>query len=182
VKNELNDINAAINGDNNAYARIIKRHQAHVAKIMWRFCLDKNTCEELTQDVFMEAYFSLKSYKAKAPLENWLSRIATRVGYKFWKEKKSRKESLPLEELDKWSLDTDNLQAKEAAQLLYSLLNKLPPKDRLVLTLMYFEDCSVKQIANRTAVTVPMVKMRIHRARKKMKIIAEELGIAEALK
>ena len=83
---DLEDIRQSRQGDNEAYRRLIERHQEHVGRILWRFTRDRQVHEELVQDAFVEAYLSLASYRGKAPLAHWLSRIATRVGYHYWKQ------------------------------------------------------------------------------------------------
>jgi len=149
---------------------------------MWRFSRDQTVCEELVQEVFVEAYFSLKSYRGQAPFLHWLRKIATRVGYRFWKEQTRGKHRLPLADFDEIeSTEADSIDPSEAAHILHSLLARLPQSDRLVLTLIYFEQCSTKEIAERMGWTRAMVKMRAFRARKKMKEIAESEMLLEKL-
>ncbi len=83
---ELEDVRLSRRGDSDAYTRLIKQHQSHVSRILWRFSRDPLVHEELVQDVFVEAYLSLGSYREKAPFDHWLSRIATRIGYRYWKQ------------------------------------------------------------------------------------------------
>ena len=80
----LADVKAAASGDGEAYGRVIRRYQETIARRMVRFTRDRRTIEELVHDVFVEAYFSLPRYRGDAPLEHWLQRIATRVGYRYW--------------------------------------------------------------------------------------------------
>jgi len=149
---------------------------------MWRFSRNQTVCEELVQEVFVEAYFSLKNYRGQAPFLHWLRKIATRVGYRFWKEQTRGKHRLPLADFDAIeSTEADSIDPFEAAQMLHSLLARLPQSDRLVLTLIYFEQCSTKEIAERMGWTRAMVKMRAFRARKKMKEIAESEMLLEKL-
>ena len=139
-------------------------------------------CEELVQDVFVEAYFSLKSYRGRAPLLHWLRKIGVRVGYKYWKEQAKTKAAVPLQEFDAIEAEqAEALEPSEAAELLHALLARLPAADRLVLTLMYFEQCGTKEIAARMGWTRAMVKMRAHRARKKLRTIAESENLLEKL-
>jgi RNA polymerase sigma-70 factor (ECF subfamily) len=149
---------------------------------MWRFSRNPGVCEELVQEVFVEAYFSLKSYRGQAPFLHWLRTIGTRVGYRFWKEQKKTKALLPLTDFDIIEKkDADAVDSSVAAELLHSLLARLPRADRLVLTLMYFEQYSTREIAEQMGWNRAMVKMRALRARKKLKTIAERENLLEKL-
>lgn len=172
---ESEDIKRSRNGDHEAYRRLIESHQEYVGRIMWRFSRDKRVHEELVQDVFVEAYLSLDSFRQKAPFSHWLSTIATRVGYSYWKKTAANKkaEALSFEQWDQLdNTDGQMNDAREAAELLYKLLAQLPPRDRLVLTLRYLEDCDVAETAQRTGWTKTMVKVQTLRARAKLKKLA----------
>ena len=181
---DLQDIRACLAGDQDAYARLVFRYEKQVASLMWRFTRDKQLLEELTQDVFVEAYFGLAGYTGKGAFMNWLWRIATRVGYRFWKNqaKNSQTASLPSPEFlaDKHS-ENKQISADQAGEILTYLLSKLKPKDRLVLTLHYFQQLPFKEIAERTGWATAAVKMRAHRAKKKLKKIANEENLSEKL-
>jgi len=75
--------------------------------------------------------------------------------------------------------DIDNLQPSQAAQILTELLERLSPPDRLVLTLMYFQDCTTQQIAQQTRWSKAAVKMRAMRARNKLKKLLQTQGFWE---
>jgi RNA polymerase sigma-70 factor (ECF subfamily) len=158
-------------GDGGAFGLLIKRHQGQVGKIMWRFSRDRTVHEELVQDAFVEAYLSLDGYRGRAPFSHWLARIATRVGYHYWRQqaRRRRTETYSLEEWD--GVDrrgAGESEAAEAAELVHGLLERLPAKDRLVLTLRYIDGCSVAETAGRTGWTQSLVKVRTWRARKKL--------------
>ena len=176
---EYDDIRQSQQGDSDAYHRLIERHQAHIGKLLWRFTRDKNCHEELVQETFVQAYFSLRTYKAQAPLEHWLTRIATRVGYRFWKEQAKHQHATLLE--NEWddlaNLETPETEPQEAAEFVHHLLSRLPPRDRLVLTLRYLEQCDVAETAQRTGWNPTMVKVQTHRAKQKLKALAEKADI-----
>jgi RNA polymerase sigma-70 factor (ECF subfamily) len=176
------DIQATLAGDETAFERLIRRYQEQIARLMWRFSRDSAVCERLVQDTFVEAYLSLKSYKAKAPFLHWLKKIATRTGYRFWKEQDRARLVLPLDDLDFAAPDDPKeIEPYKAAEILHALLDRLDSTERLVLTLMYFEDCSIKEIAQRMGWTSAGTKMRASRARRKLKKIAEKEKILEKL-
>ena len=169
------DIRASLEGDGEAYGRLVERHQAQIARRMWRFTRDRRELEELVQDVFVEAYYSLRGYRGAAPFEHWLNRIATRVGYRFWKRRQQAAREVPLQDWDDFEQPGENpLETQEAAELLHDLLGQLPPRDRLVLTLLYLEELSVAEAARRTGWSRTMVKVQAHRARKKLRALLEK--------
>jgi RNA polymerase sigma-70 factor (ECF subfamily) len=168
---ELEDVRQSRRGDSGAYTRLIERHQKQVSRILWRFSRDRLVHEELVQDVFVEAYMSLGSYRGKAPFGNWLSRIATRVGYRYWKQaaRRHETESFTLAEWDQVPDESpDEMEPSRAAALVHRLLAQLRPRDRLVLTLRYLEGCDVAETARRTGWTRSMVKVQSLRARKRL--------------
>ena len=176
------DIAACLNGDKDSYANLVRRYEKQITKLMWRFSRDPGVCEELVQEVFVEAYLSLSSYRGEAPFLHWLRRIGSRVGYRFWKQQARAKATVPLADFD--SIETeasDTVDPSVAAEVLHSLLARLPRPDRLVLTLMYFEQCSTREIAERMGWSRAVVKMRAFRARRKLKAIAEREDLLEKL-
>jgi RNA polymerase sigma-70 factor (ECF subfamily) len=177
----LDDVKLTRRGDPEAYRRLIERHQDHVARMLWRFSRDRRVHEELVQDVFVEAYLSLRGYHGKAPLDHWLARIATRVGYRYWKEKARRKGAEPFD-LEKWDEAVSDghaaaaLEPDDAGALLHQILAQMSPRDRLVLTLRYLEQCDVVETARRTGWTKTMVKVQTLRARNRLRKLVEQSG------
>lgn len=179
---DADDLRLAGQGDGDAYRRLIERHQEHVSRILWRFSRDRGVHEELVQDVFVESYLSLNRYRAEAPFEHWLTRIATRVGYRYWKEKARRQRMEPFD-VREWEKATDgdgvlqSLEPDQAAELLHRVFEQLSPRDRLVLTLRYLEQCDVVETARRTGWSKTMVKVQTMRARKRLQKLLERSGL-----
>lgn len=89
---------------------------------------------------------------------------------------------MPLEDIDFAAPENkQEIEPEKAADILHNLLEKLDVSERLVLTLMYLEDCPISQIAERMGWTVAGTKMRAMRARKKLQKIAEKEKILEKL-
>ena len=175
------DIRSVLRGDGEAYAKLVRKYQETIASQMWRFCRQRGVCEELTHEVFVEAYMSLRRYRGDAPLVHWLRRIATRVGYRYYKRQAARRaeNTIGLQEWDQTGAPTETksnleaMEATEAAATVHTLLAQLPPRDRLVLTLIYLEECSVAEAADRIGWSQTMVKVQAHRARKKLKKLCD---------
>jgi len=171
---DASDIAASLQGDGAAFAHLIRRYQGQVAGDLSRFTHDRLRLEELTQDVFVEAYNSLRTYRGEAPFGHWLRKITVRVGYRFLKEagkNRARDEAVP--EPASTEADPEPGPAEAAARV-QGLLAKLAPRDRLVLTLMYMQGLSVAEIADRTGWSRIMVKVQAFRARQRLKRLLEK--------
>jgi RNA polymerase sigma-70 factor (ECF subfamily) len=171
---DAQDLRAAAAGNGDAYARIVRLHQPCIAKRMFRFTRDPAMAEELTHDVFVEAYFSLKHYRGDAPFEHWLQRIATRVGYRFWKqERRNRKRRNLLETHARETAPPPCRPAVDSTEGLDRIMDQLPPRDRLVITLLYLDEKTVEETARLTGWSKVMVKVQAHRARAKLRRLME---------
>jgi RNA polymerase sigma-70 factor (ECF subfamily) len=178
---DARDIRASRNGDSDAYGRLVSRYQDEIARYMWRFTRDRRACEELVQDTFVEAYFSLKSFRGRSPFSHWLKKIATRTGYRFWKTQARADRATGLAGQDDLArlaqTPPSDLPPSEAAELVQYLFARLRPRDRLVLTLMYLDEMPVAAIADLTGWSRTLVKVQVHRARTRLKKLMEEMGI-----
>jgi RNA polymerase sigma-70 factor (ECF subfamily) len=172
------DIAEILNGNRDVFTELIKRYQNQVTAKMWRFTRDRLQLEELVQDVFVEAYGSLRSFKQGAPFLPWLMKIAVRVGYRYWKKTAKTPKEISLDGLGEIIASKDKIKPDQAAELLHSMLDTLPSKDRLVLTLTYFEECSTTEVSELTGWSRIMTKVRLHRARRKLKrLIGKKLSL-----
>lgn len=169
------DIALSLRGDEEAYARIVRRYQPLIARQLWKYTRDAGQLEELLQEVFVEAYTSLAGFRGDAPLLHWLRRITTRVGYRFWRLQAQRRErEAALDTLAEPRETADFRSGAEAAELVHLLLAALPPRDRLVLTLLYLEELDTHEIADLTGWSRTLVKVQAFRARQKLKKLLDE--------
>lgn len=115
-------------------------------------------CEELTHDVFVEAYMGLRSFRFNAPFLHWLRRIAVRVGYRHWRTEKRDARIGSIEESQSHGFVPARMDqstsVSDAAEYVHWLLSQLSPPDRLILTLIYLDSCSIKEAAFRCGWTV----------------------------
>jgi RNA polymerase sigma-70 factor (ECF subfamily) len=159
------DISLTTKGDGDAYQRLIHRHQQAVTRRMAKFSTNPAQLEELTHDVFVEAFFSLRSFRGEAPFSHWLMGIATRVGYKFWKQQTRARQREPLPEIP--------FETPEIDDSLAPVLAQLSPRDRIVVTLLYLEEKTVAETAAILKWSQTMVKVQSFRARAKLRKLME---------
>lgn len=174
---DSDDIAAAQAGDADAFGRLVRRHQDGIAAQMRRFTRDPAALEELVQDVFVEAYLGLRGYRGVAPWLHWLRRIAVRIGYRFWTRRGATAARLTDEEWRKVRGEAALPgQAEEAADLAHRLLAMLPTEDRLVLTLLHLEGCTVAEAAERIGWSESNTKVRAFRARERLRHLVQGGG------
>jgi RNA polymerase sigma-70 factor (ECF subfamily) len=171
---DLADARAALDGDGPAFGRIVARHQQAVARQLSRFARDSGTREQLVADTFVEAWQSLAGWSGTSPLGAWLRTIATRVGYRHWREQarvrdvRDADDPRLAEALARAAGPSPDPSPREAAELLAALLARLAPRDRLVLTLLYWDGCSTEEAAALTGWSRTMVKVQAFRARRRL--------------
>ena len=137
------------------------------------------------QEVWLKAYHKLASFRGDAPFEHWLMRLAVRTCYDFLRGHQRNREAsftdLTEPESD-WlerfvtAPETATDQSEAARQLVSRVLEQLSPPARLVITLLEIEDRSVKEIAEITGWSVPLVKVRAFRARAEMRKVLARLA------
>jgi RNA polymerase sigma-70 factor (ECF subfamily) len=179
---ERQEIAAARGGDDDAFRRIVQRHQSTIATQMLRFSRDPTVVEELVHDVFVEAFVSLNAFRHRSPFEHWLRKIAVRVGYRLWRTQardRHRRDAMLSEPTLQAALQTPCETASDATERLHQVLEMMSHRDRLVLTLLYWDDRSVAEAAELAGWTQTMVKVQAHRARKKLKRLLEEVNTEE---
>lgn len=177
--NEQDDetlIAACLTNDRDSFAKLIERYEHAVARILWRFTRDPLVLEELVQDTFVEAYFSLHRFRKGAPFFPWLRVIATRVGYRSWRRAKRdlEKETL-LAQMAVPFANGASSNPSETADYVYHMLAQLPAKERLILTLQYLEGFSTQEIAEQMGWSVTLAKVRAFRARKHLRAFLSKM-------
>lgn len=169
---DIQDIEQTLTGDGDAYGRLVARYQSEIGQWLWRFTRDRTIWEELVQSVFVEAYIHLARFRREAPFLHWLRKIATRVGYHHWQAQgRQRRRNVQALVTDPpvSAPEQDISEQQDEAAMLHSLLAQLPPRDRLVLTLLHIEERSVAETAQLVGWSQVMVKVQAFRARKKLR-------------
>jgi len=168
----------AVAGDAAAFDRLVERWQDRVFRLARRFFRRGEDAEEVAQEVFMKLYATLPRYRADAPFEHYLLRIATNACHDKLRRRRSRPETPAGDRTGETAAWLDRAlrgraieaaQAEEARGLAADLLARLPPKDRIVLVLLDLEGRSSAEVAQATGSTRAAVKIRAMRARRALR-------------
>ena len=170
------DIVAAVRrGRREGQTEMVCHYAERVFAMIARQVADPMDAEELTQDTFMRAFDHIDSYDAqRASLSTWLCRIAYRLTLDFLKRR--RPMIVSMEDSKVWQADISDeaLEAglstgrEENIERLQALMDELPDDERMLLTLYYFEDRPLTEIAYITGIEAKPLANRLYRTRKKL--------------
>ena len=184
-RTEAELIAAVLRGDAASFEPLIAKFSPRVFATARRYARRDSEVEDIVQEVWLKAYQKLGSFRGEAPFEHWLMRLTVRTCYDFLRRHQRNRESAftDLSEPETDWLDrhttgpeTAGENADAARQLVERVLTKLSPQARLVITLLEIEDRSVKEIAELTGWSVPLVKVRAFRARAEMRKILARIA------
>ena len=154
---------------------MVGRYGQEIFAMIARLVPDVMDAEELTQDTFLRAFSHIDTYDSKrASLATWLCRIAYRLALDFLKRRRLCVVSMDHPEIWQVDINDEQLEAElstgseERIQMLEKLLDDLPPDERLLLTLHYFEKRSLDECAFVMDATSHALANRLYRIRKKL--------------
>ena len=171
-------IAAVLEGDPASFEPLVARYTPRLFATARRYARREDEVEDIVQEIWTKAYQKLASFRGEAPFEHWLMRLAVRTCYDFLRaHQRNREQSFSeLSEpetdwLDSYVADPDSASETAAAarELVDKVLAELSPPARLIITLLEIEERSVKEIAELTGWSVPLVKVRAFRARAEMR-------------
>jgi len=178
-------IAAVLKGDTASFEPLIAKYSPRVFATARRYARRESEVEDIVQEVWLKAFQKLSTFRGEAPFEHWLMRLAVRTCYDFLRAHQRKREATfsELSEPEKDWLDRFVIAPEQASEeaaaaraLIGRLLDRLSPAARLVITLLEIEDRSVKEIAELTGWSVPLVKVRAFRARAEMRKCLERIA------
>lgn len=182
---DAEQIEAVLGGETSRFEALVTKYQPRVFATARRYARRESEVEDIVQEIFLKAFQKLASYRGEAPFDHWLMRLAVRTCYDFLRRHQRNRENsftdLSAEESD-WleraeqHPETAGENSAAARELVQKLLEQLSPAARLVITLLEIEERSVKEIAQLTGWSVPLVKVRAFRARAEMRKCLERIA------
>jgi len=172
-------------GDQLAGRALIDAFYPFVISLIRRHIFDREAVEDLAQQTFVRCFAKIDQWKSEKPLEPWLAQIAVNLCRDHYRSRQSKRElrwsDLSAKEQSAMSATLQSSASEserlneESRALLHRLLDTLNADDRMVLSLLYFEDRSTDQIAALSGWSRTLVKVRAFRARKKLRKAFEQL-------
>jgi RNA polymerase sigma-70 factor (ECF subfamily) len=166
-------------GDKEAFEELVRRHQHRVFGVAGGILHRREDVEDIAQQVFVKAYFSLKRFDQRAAFSTWLYKITVNECWDLLRKKKVRpllyesdlseeqaQQFSATERLDSGAQDvSDRLEAQEQVE---RLLQGLDERDRMMLILKEVEGFAIDEIAEILDLNANTVKVRLFRARRRI--------------
>lgn len=177
---EVEWIRRAQKGDEEAFGQLVRRYQGRVFALAFHLVRQRDDAEDLAQEIFLKIFRAIRSYNFRASFGAWVSRVAVNHCYDHLRRQRSSKVTYY------WQLPDERRQMLESGlgggeapgpnieeeavlkDLVAKLLDRAPPEDRTVLVLKEVEGRSVEEVGEILGWTPSKVKVRLHRARKRM--------------
>lgn len=154
-----------------AYIHAVDTYGDTVFRIAYSYCRQRNDAEDITQNVFLKLFQSNTEFQNLEHMPKWLIRVtaneAKNLRSSFWK-----KRIVPLEDSD--TLQQYSFPYPESSDL-HDAVMKLPPKYRMVIHLYYYEDYSIREIAEILERRETTVQTQLMRARSRLKSMLKEV-------
>ena len=178
-------IEQTLKGDTKAFGELVERYQAFVYTIVIRIVKVREEAEEVAQDSFIKAFQSLSSYRGESKFSSWLYSIAYRKALDALRKNKKNNSLELIEEITEGDCSViENaltyIEDKERSEVIKKCILELPEKEAAIITLFYFEEQSIKEIAKITELTEDNVKVKLYRSRKKLFSLLKHYILPEA--
>jgi RNA polymerase sigma-70 factor (ECF subfamily) len=180
-------ISRVLRGEQQAFAELVNRYQNFVFTITLRYTDNREDAEEIAQDIFVKAYRSLADFRGASKFSTWLYTIVTTSCITFLRKKKLETHSLDdekvFEQIDNQNsgFSANQVEQKSRVAMVNEAIKLLSPDDAKVITLFYKGEQSLDEIGIIMGLEPNTVKVKLHRARQRLKEKMEKFFPQEIL-
>jgi RNA polymerase sigma-70 factor (ECF subfamily) len=168
-------ISQVLKGDHNAYSLLVERYKSYVFTLTLRFTKNREDAEEVSQDIFIKAYRYLADFKGTAKFSTWLYTIVNTTCITFLRKKRLDVQSLDDERTFEVADSKDSgfqanqVEQKSRQNMVNQAIALLNPDDAEIITLFYKNEQSLEEIGQILGLEANTAKVRLHRARTRLK-------------
>jgi RNA polymerase sigma-70 factor (ECF subfamily) len=171
-------IKRILSGESHLYKELVERHSSNIYNLVLGVVSRKEDAEEVSQDVFVKAFFSLKSFRGECSFSTWVYRIAYNMAISCTRRKKRSYVPIDLNNSQIFSDDNSVYEKSNEREIMYSILQKallqLDAKDRFLILSFYMNEKTIKELVVITGMSESNVKVRLHRVKKQLNVIMNE--------
>ncbi|MFN4810663.1 MAG: RNA polymerase sigma factor [Bacteroidota bacterium] len=185
-QDELDLIERLKRGEESAFRSLVEQYQDLVYNTALGIVQNESDAEDVAQEVFIQVFRSIGTFKSEAKLSTWIYRITTTRALDLLRARKSKKrfgllkrlweteEESPVENISDFNHPGVSLERKEEAAQLITAIAQLPENQKVAFVLHKLEGLSYLEIAEVMGNTLPAVESLMHRARLNLRKILEK--------
>lgn len=178
INNDQHYINKVKEGDANSFTILVDNYKDLVFSLALKIMKNREEAEEVSQDTFIKAYRSLHNFKGESKFSTWLYKITYNNCMDRVKKISRSYNTHTIDEVVENRIEStqnvlDSIERDERAQLMKECLNELPEDERTILWMFYYQELSLKEIIDVTSYSQANLKVKLHRARKKLLSIVQ---------
>lgn len=179
INNDQYIINQVIEGDTKAFSILVDRYKDLVFTLAIRMLKQREEAEEVSQDVFVKVFKSLHKFKGDSKLSTWIYKVTYNTCLDAIKKHKRKHIEVKIDKYNAYDIEViddafEKLADDDRQKEVKSCVEALASEDSFILTLYYFEELSLDEIAKITALKANNVKVKLHRARKRLAVIMKQ--------
>ncbi len=165
-----------LNGDEDAFHTLVARYQRQLFYCVKSVVFNSEDAKDITQEAFIRAFNNLKKLKNRDSFKNWLFQIAMNLSKDHLRKKKE------LVELGNWIQDEKyaiekEIAGKDLAKRIKVILESMPPKQRMILSLYLLKEMKPKEIANYLNMNQATVRTNLHFGLKNLRSLMTSEGV-----
>ncbi len=149
--------------------RLMSTYGDYIAHICYIYLKNKTLAEDATQEAFINAYKWMNDFRQECSEKTWLTSIAVNVCKGYLRSNWLRRVQIGIERMQGYDMTEDDLEIRIANTELFNKVMNLGVKYREIIFLYYYQDLKVNEIADVLNISESSVKMRLQRARTKLK-------------
>lgn len=166
-------IQKILNGNVQAFEKIVESYQDMVYTLAFRVLKNREEAEEIAQDVFIKIYQSLNKFNQKSKLSTWIYRITYNTTINRFRSSKRQPTTTEINDSTEFQSGSApdalfEMRVEEKKKFINNAIQKLEETDRILITLYYFEELSIAEIAEIVGISAQNVKVKLHRSRQKL--------------
>jgi RNA polymerase sigma-70 factor, ECF subfamily len=151
------------------FTKWLEEHSSSVIQVARAYTLTKDECQDLAQEILLQAWSSIPKFEGKASPATWFYRVALHTAMNWHRKERPRrlrqKPLLEVQTLAAPSVDSsEQIEQRELVEQLYQAIHRLPKTD-VALVLLYLDDMSYREIASVLGISEVNVGVKLSRAK-----------------
>ena len=176
---DISLVNRILRGETPAYRELVNRHKDYAFTIAYRILNNREDAEEAAQDAFVRAFNALPNFNRESKFTTWFYRVIINAALTIQQKKKITTENIDNAYSEAHILrggdSTENLKRQEQRFYIQQALKQLLPDDVTMIVLFYLKEQSLDEIAEIVGIEANTVKVKLHRARKRLAEVMQSM-------